>query len=47
MAIAAPDLARLALAAACWGLGTVISKAALTELSNEELLDLVTLRRPT
>lgn len=37
-AIAPPDLARLALAAACWGLGTVISKAALTELPPLTLL---------
>jgi drug/metabolite transporter (DMT)-like permease len=38
LAIAPRDLARLALAATCWGLGTVISKAALTELPALSLL---------
>jgi drug/metabolite transporter (DMT)-like permease len=38
IAIGPPDLARLAMAAACWGLGTVISKAALTELPPLTLL---------
>lgn len=36
--IAQIDLARLALAAVCWGLGTVISKQALTELAPITLL---------
>ena len=38
LSIASGDLARLALAAICWGLGTVISKAALTELPALTLL---------
>jgi drug/metabolite transporter (DMT)-like permease len=38
LAIAPRDLGRLALAAICWGLGTVISKAALTELPPLTLL---------
>jgi drug/metabolite transporter (DMT)-like permease len=38
LAIAPRDLARLALAAVCWGLGTVMSKAALTELPALSLL---------
>jgi probable blue pigment (indigoidine) exporter len=36
--IAARDIARLTLAAVCWGLGTVISKAALAELPPVTLL---------
>jgi probable blue pigment (indigoidine) exporter len=38
LAIAPRDLVRLALAATCWGLGTVISKAALAELPPLTLL---------
>ena len=38
LAIEPRDLARLALAAVCWGLGTVISKAALAELPALTLL---------
>jgi len=38
LAIAPADLGRLALAATCWGLGTVISKAALAEIAPLPLL---------
>jgi drug/metabolite transporter (DMT)-like permease len=38
LAIAPADLGRLALAAVCWGLGTVISKAALDEIAALPLL---------
>src|SRR3954452_20627811 len=37
-AIAPADLGRLALAAVCWGLGTVISKAALADIAPLPLL---------
>ena len=46
MSIDRRDLGRLILAATCWGIGTVVSKAALAEFPPLTLLALPALAQP-